>query len=332
MDAFQFLRAESLSGAVQSGALSPTAQQGASVRFVAGGTNLIDMMKLNVERPKVVVDINGLPLDKVEATPEGGLRIGALARNSDVARHPTVMKDYAVLSPALLSGASPQLRNMATTGGNLLQRTRCVYFRDTAHACNKREAGSGCSAIGGYNRMLAVLGTSNDCIATNPSDQNVALTALEATIQIRGAKGERSVPIHDFYLLPGSTPQRETVLEPGDVITSVTLPPPMGRSLYLKLRDRAAYEFALASAAIVVKLNGNRIQQVRVAMGGVGAKPWRSFEAEKELTGHAPGAEVFRRAAEAALKDARPQSENGFKIELAKRCVVRALTLSVKSA
>jgi xanthine dehydrogenase YagS FAD-binding subunit len=332
MDAFQFLRAESLSGAVQSGALSPTAQQGASVRFVAGGTNLIDMMKLNVERPKVVVDINGLPLDKIDATPEGGLRIGALARNSDVARHPTVMKDYAVLSQALLSGASPQLRNMATTGGNLLQRTRCVYFRDTAHACNKREAGSGCSAIGGYNRMLAVLGTSNDCIATNPSDQNVALTALEATIQIRGAKGERSVPIHDFYLLPGSTPQRETVLEPGDVITSVTLPPPMGRSLYLKLRDRAAYEFALASAAIVVKLNGNRIQQVRVAMGGVGAKPWRSFEAEKELTGHAPGAEVFRRAAEAALKDARPQSENGFKIELAKRCVVRALTLSVKSA
>jgi xanthine dehydrogenase YagS FAD-binding subunit len=332
MDAFQFLRAESLSGAVQSGALSPTAQQGASVRFVAGGTNLIDMMKLNVERPKVVVDINGLPLDKIDATPEGGLRIGALARNSDVARHPTVMKDYAVLSQALLSGASPQLRNMATTGGNLLQRTRCVYFRDTAHACNKREAGSGCSAIGGYNRMLAVLGTSNDCIATNPSDQNVALTALEATIQIRGAKGERSVPIHDFYLLPGSTPQRETVLEPGDVITSVTLPPPMGRSLYLKLRDRAAYEFALASAAIVVKLNGNRIQQVRVAMGGVGAKPWRSFEAEKELTGHALGAEVFRKAAEAALKDARPQSENGFKIELAKRCVVRALTLSVKSA
>jgi xanthine dehydrogenase YagS FAD-binding subunit len=220
---------------------------------------------------------------------------------------------------------------MATTGGNLLQRTRCVYFRDTAHACNKREAGSGCSAIGGHNRMLAVLGTSNECIATNPSDQNVALTALEATIQIRGAKGERSVPIHDFYLLPGSTPQRETVLEPGDVITGVTLPPPMGRSLYLKLRDRAAYEFALASAAIVMKLNGNRIQQVRVAMGGVGAKPWRSFEAEKELTGHAPGAEVFRRAAEAALKDARPQSENGFKVELAKRCVVRALTMSVRS-
>jgi xanthine dehydrogenase YagS FAD-binding subunit len=331
MDAFQFLRAESLSGAVLSGALSPTAQQGASVRFVAGGTNLIDMMKLNVERPKVVVDINGLPLDRIEATPEGGLKIGALARNSDVARHPTVVKDYAVLSQALLSGASPQLRNMATTGGNLLQRTRCVYFRDTAHACNKREAGSGCSAIGGHNRMLAVLGTSNECIATNPSDQNVALTALEATIQIRGAKGERSVPIHDFYLLPGSTPQRETVLEPGDVITGVTLPPPMGRSLYLKLRDRAAYEFALASAAIVMKLNGNRIQQVRVAMGGVGAKPWRSFEAEKELTGHAPGAEVFRRAAEAALKDARPQSENGFKVELAKRCVVRALTMSVRS-
>jgi len=332
MEAFEYIRAESLGAAVVSGSKSATAQQGASVRFVAGGTNLIDMMKLNVERPKVIVDINALPLDTIVPTPAGGLRIGALARNSDVAHHPAVQKDYAVLSQALLSGASPQLRNMATTGGNLLQRTRCVYFRDTAHGCNKREPGTGCSAIGGHNRMLAILGTSDSCIATNPSDQNVALTALEATVELRGPKGERSVPIHDFYLLPGTTPQRETVLEPGEIVTAVTLPPPVGASLYLKLRDRAAYEFALASAAIVMKLDGGRIRGVRVAMGGVGAKPWRSLEAEKELQGKAPDAATFRRAAEAALKDARPQSENGFKVELARRCLVRALTLSTRAA
>jgi xanthine dehydrogenase YagS FAD-binding subunit len=334
MDAFQFNRAATVDQAVQSAAKSPTAQQGADVRFVAGGTTLIDLMKLNVERPREVVDINGLPLDKIEATPAGGLVIGALARNSDVAHHPTVQRDYAVLSQALLSGASPQLRNMATTGGNLLQRTRCVYFRDTAHACNKREPGSGCSAIGGHNRTLAILGTSKDCIATNPSDQNVALTALEATIQIQGTKGQRSVPIHDFYLLPGSTPHRETVLEPGDIITSVTLPAPAPgtRSLYLKLRDRAAYEFALASAAIVVQVSSGKIQHVRVALGGVGTKPWRSLEAERALQGHAADAATFRRAAEAALKDAHPASENAFKVELSKRCLVRALTMSTKNA
>jgi xanthine dehydrogenase YagS FAD-binding subunit len=219
---------------------------------------------------------------------------------------------------------------MATTGGNLLQRTRCVYFRDTAHACNKREPGTGCSAIDGHNRTLAILGTSKDCIATNPSDMNVALAALEATVQIQGPKGERSVPMHDFHLLPGTTPHRETVLEPGDLITSVTLPAPAAgsKSVYLKLRDRAAYEFALASAAIVVRLDGKKIQTARVALGGVGTKPWRSFEAEKALQGHVVDAALFRRAAEAALKDARPQSENEFKIELSKRCLVRALTLA----
>ena len=334
MDAFSFTRATTLDQAIQSAAQSPTAQQGAEVRFVAGGTTLIDLMKLTVERPKQVVDINGLALDRIESTPDGGLIIGALARNSDVARHPMVQRDYAVLSQALLSGASPQLRNMATTGGNLLQRTRCVYFRDTAHACNKREPGTGCSAIGGHNRMLAILGTSKDCIATNPSDQNVALTALEATIQIQGAKGKRNVPIAAFYLLPGSTPQRENVLEPGDVITSVTLPAPAAgtRSLYLKLRDRAAYEFALASAAIVIKVDNGKIHHARVALGGVGTKPWRSSEAEAVLQGHAADATLFRKAAEAALKDAHPASENGFKVELSKRCLIRALTMSVKLA
>ena len=334
MEAFRFNRASTLDQAVQSAAQSTTAQQGAEVRFVAGGTTLIDLMKLRVERPKEVVDINGLALDRIESTPTGGLIIGALARNSDVAHHPTVQRDYAVLSQALLSGASPQLRNMATTGGNLLQRTRCVYFRDTAHACNKREPGTGCSAIDGHNRMLAILGTSKDCIATNPSDQNVALTALEATIQVQGTKGRRSIPINAFYLLPGSTPQRETVLEPGDIITSVTLPAPTpgSHSLYLKLRDRAAYEFALASAAIVIKVDNGKIHFARVALGGVGTRPWRSLEAEAVLQGRAPDTATFRNAAEAALKDARPASENGFKVELSKRCLVRALTMSVQPA
>jgi xanthine dehydrogenase YagS FAD-binding subunit len=334
MEQFNFTRAASVPQAVQAGAKSTTSQQGADVRFVAGGTTLIDLMKLNVERPKLVVDINGLPMDKIESLPGGGLKVGALVRNSDLAHHPTVQRDYAVLSQALLSGASPQLRNMATTSGNLLQRTRCVYFRDTAHACNKREPGTGCSAIDGDNRMLAILGTSRDCIATNPSDMNVALTALEATIQIQGTKGERSIPIHDFHLLPGSTPHRETVLEPGDLITSVTLPAPVAgtKSVYLKLRDRAAYEFALASAAITVRMDGKKIQTIRIALGGVGTKPWRSFEAEKALQGHTVDGALFRRAAEGALKDAHPQSENEYKVELSKRCLVRALTLATTSA
>jgi xanthine dehydrogenase YagS FAD-binding subunit len=334
MDSFIFTQPTTIGQAIESAAKSPTAQQGARVRFVAGGTTLIDLMKLNVERPQEIVDINALPLNRIEPSSTGGQAIGALARNSDVARHPTVLRDYPVLSQALLSGASPQLRNMATTAGNLLQRTRCVYFRDTAHACNKREPGSGCSAIDGHNRMLAILGTSKDCIATNPSDQNVALTALEATIQIQSSKGKRSVPIHDFYLEPGSTPNRENLLEPGDLITSVTLPPPVAgaHSTYLKLRDRAAYEFALASAAIVMKVSGGKIQHIRVALGGVGTKPWRSFEAEQALVGRAPDRAVFVKAAEAALSDARPASENAFKVELCRRSIVRALTMSTMSA
>ena len=231
MEMFKFTKAANVPQAIQAGARSSTAQQGAQVRFVAGGTTLLDLMKLDVEQPKEVVDINRLPLDKIEKLPDGRLKIGALVRNSDLAHDPVVKSDYAVLSQALLAGASAQLRNMATTGGNLLQRTRCMYFRNDAMACNKRMPGSGCSAIEGDNRSLAILGTSKDCIATNPSDMNVALTALEAVIHVQGVKGERAIPVHEFFLLPGITPQRETVLEPGDLITHVTLPPPRARSI-----------------------------------------------------------------------------------------------------
>ena len=241
---------------------------------------------------------------------------------------------YQVLSQALLAGASAQLRNMATTGGNLLQRTRCMYFRNDAMACNKREPGSGCSAIDGENRTLAILGTSKHCIATNPSDMNVALTALEATIHIQGAKGERDVPIAEFFLEPGDTPQRENVLEPGDLITYVTLPAPKAGSkqVYLKLRDRASYEFALSSAAVVAQMQGDKLSYVRVALGGVGTKPWRSLEAERALHGKSASEKTFREAAEAALHGAVPQSQNGFKVELAKRCITHALTLATSNA
>ena len=327
MEQFAFVSAKSEAQAAEVAARSATAQIGASVRYVAGGTNLVDLMKLDVERPKQVVDINALELSRIEPQ-NGGLRIGALARNSEVANHATVKRDYAVLSEAILSGASPQIRNMASTAGNLVQRTRCPYFRDLAHKCNKREPGSGCDAIDGHNRMLAILGTSEHCIATNPSDQNVALMALEAVVEIRGKSGTRSVPIAEFYKLPGTTPHIETVLEPGDLITAVRLAPPVAgaRSGYLKLRDRAAYEFALASSAVVLGVSAGNITHARVALGGVGTIPWRSREAEAELVGKPATREQFVRAAEAALKDAKPQSENGFKVELAKRCIVHALT------
>lgn len=327
MEPFAFSRVTDPAEAVRAAAAASTAQQGAEVRFVAGGTTLIDLMKLDVERPTRVVDINRLPLAEVERTDDGGLRIGALVRNADLAHDAHVRRDYAVLSQALLAGASGQLRNMATTGGNLLQRTRCVYFRDTATACNKREPGSGCSAIEGFNRTLAVLGTSERCIASNPSDMNVALTALEATVVIRGVQGERNVPIGEFFLLPGDTPQRETVMTPGDLITHVLLPPPHpgARSHYLKLRDRASYEFALASAAVVLAVEDGTIGHARVALGGVGTRPWRSPEAERALLGEPADERTFAAAATAALRDARPQSQNGFKIELAKRCLVSAL-------
>lgn len=334
MEMFKFVTATDAKQAIAAAAQAKTAQQGAEVRYVAGGTTLIDLMKLNVEKPAQVVDINNLPFNKVEKLPDGRVQIGALARNSDVAHHPIITAEYPVLSQALLAGASAQLRNMATTAGNLLQRTRCVYFRNVAMACNKRQPGTGCSAIEGENRTLAILGTSPDCIATNPSDQNVALMALEATIHIEGAKGQRAVPINDFFVVPGNTPQRENVLEPGDLITYVTLPAsqPGVKSVYLKLRDRASYEFALASAAVVTQLSQGRLTKVRIALGGVGTKPWRSPEAEKVLEGKAASESLFRSAADAALQPARPQSQNKFKIELAKRCLVHTLTLATRTA
>jgi xanthine dehydrogenase YagS FAD-binding subunit len=334
MKTFELTRVTDDAQATAAIAKATTAQQGADIRFIAGGTTLIDLMKLNVEAPQKLVDVNHLPLDKIETLPDGGLTIGAVVRNSDLAYHPIVRKNYAVLSEAILSGATVQIRNMATTAGNLLQRTRCMYFRATDMPCNKREPGSGCAAITGVNRSLAILGTSEHCIATNPSDMNVALAALEATIHVRGTNGERNIPIADFYLLPGNTPQRETVLEAGDLITHVSLPPPApgSRSLYLKLRDRASYEFALASAAVVVTAADGKITRARVGLGGVATKPWRSTEAEAELTGQPTTEIVFRKAADAALRDAKPQSQNGFKMELAKRCLVHALKLVTQTA
>jgi xanthine dehydrogenase YagS FAD-binding subunit len=299
-------------------------------RFIAGGTTLVDLMKLGVELPPALVDITALPLDRVEALPNGGLRIGAMVRNSDLANHPEVLKSYAVLSQALLSGASPQLRNMATTGGNLLQRTRCPYFRDpSSGGCNKRNPGTGCAAMEGHHRMMAVLGTSDHCIATHPSDMCVAMTALEAVIHVQGAKGKREIAIGEFYKLPGDTPEVENVLEPGDLITHVELPPAGStKQAYLKLRDRASYEFALASAAVVARVEGGHIRSVRVAMGGVGTRPWRSHEAEAALTGKSANTASFHAAAEAALRGAKTHPENAFKVELAKRCVVRALKMA----
>jgi xanthine dehydrogenase YagS FAD-binding subunit len=334
MQAFELQRATHLQQALDGAANPPPAAPGSTpLRFLAGGTTLLDLMKLDVERPARVIDIHRLGLDRVETVDGGGVKIGATLRNTDLANHPLIVSHYPVLSQALLSGASAQLRNMATTGGNLMQRTRCVYFRDTATVCNKREPGSGCSAIDGFNRNLAVLGTSDQCIATNPSDMNVALTALEATIHIEGGQGQRSVPIDAFFLLPGATPQHENVLQAGELITHVSLPAPQpgNRSVYLKLRDRASYEFALASAAVVVTVVSGKIAFVRIAMGGVGVKPWRSREAEAVLQGQAPDTAAFRAAAQAALQGARAQSQNGFKIELARRCLRHALGQATRS-
>ena len=331
MKTFEFIRPANSAAAITTAAQAKTAQQGADVRYIAGGTTLLDLMKLNVESPGRLLDINRLPLDKIETTADGGLKIGATVRNSDLAHHATVRRDYAVLSQAILAGASTQLRNMATTAGNLLQRTRCAYFRDTAMPCNKREPGTGCPAITGSNRTLAVLGTSEHCIATNPSDMCIAMAALEATVHVQGPNGSRGIPFGEFHLLPANTPHRETVLEPGDLITHVTLPASIkgSKQLYLKLRDWASYEFALASAAVVINITDQNVTRARITLGGVGTKPWRSQEAEAVLVGQPANGANFRRAAEAALRDAKPQSENGFKVELAKRCLTHALQMAV---
>ncbi|SEU12867.1 FAD binding domain-containing protein [Stigmatella erecta] len=324
MRPIRYTTAQDVKGALQHLAAQPT-----DSAPIGGGTNLLDLMKIHVQNPALLVDINGLPLDKIQEV-EGGLRIGALVRNSDLANHPLVRERYPVLSEAVLAGASPQLRNMATTGGNLLQRTRCAYFRDLSQPCNKREPGSGCGAMEGFNRMHAILGTSPQCIAANPSDMNVALAALDASVHVTGPKGERTVAFGDFHLLPGSTPERETVLAPGELITYVSLPASRfaARSRYVKVRDRASYAFALASAAVALELDGKTIKEARVALGGVGTKPWRSPEAEKALVGQ-PADEVrFKAAAAAALKGARPRTHNAFKVELARRTLVRALALA----
>jgi xanthine dehydrogenase YagS FAD-binding subunit len=303
------------------------AMAGDGVRALGGGTGLVDLMKLGVERPVTLVDVTALPFGEVTETPEG-LRIGALVRNSDLAYHPLVRRSYPVLSEALLAGASPQLRNMATVGGNLMQRTRCSYFRDVGiAACNKRRPGSGCAAMEGFHRMHAVLGASPHCIATHPSDMCVALLALDASVHVQGSAGPRTIPIAELHRLPGDHPELETALAGGEIITHLTLPvtPFSVRSRYVKARDRASYAFALASAAVALDLDGSTIRAARVALGGVATKPWRSQEAERALAGQPATRTSYQRAAEVALADARPLRDNAYKVVLAKRVLVRAL-------
>lgn len=298
----------------------------ADSQFIAGGTTLIDLMRLAVMQPRTLVDITPLPLAAIEPVGEG-VRIGAMARNSEVAYHPLISQRYPVLSAALLSGASPQLRNMATVGGNLLQRTRCPYFRDLATACNKRQPGSGCAALDGYTRMHAVLGVSASCIAANPSDMCVALVALDAVIHTRGPGGVRAIPIVDFHTLPGEHPEVESVLGRGELVTHIELPPSpfAARSCYVKVRDRASYAFALASSAVGLDVQEGKIRGARIALGGVATKPWRSQDAEQALLGKAPTLDSFRGAAAIAVRGATARRDNRFKIELAQRTLVRAL-------
>jgi xanthine dehydrogenase YagS FAD-binding subunit len=321
MNPFDYARPAETSAAVKAGA-----RDGA--RFIAGGTNLVDLMKAGVESPAHLVDVNALPLAAVEAT-DGGIHIGALARMSDVAANGLVRERVPVISQALLLSASPQLRNMASIGGNLMQRTRCSYFRELLFApCNKRNPGSGCAALGGDNRMHAVLGISDACIATHPSDLAVALAAMDAVITVRSPKGERKIKATDFHLLPGHTPHLEHDLQPGELIVSVFVPDAAHarHSAYLKVRDRSSFEFALASAAVGLDLAGGTIRTARVAFGGIGTKPWRAPFAEAALAGQRPSPQVFRAAAEAELKSAKGHGANDYKIELAKRTLVRALS------
>jgi xanthine dehydrogenase YagS FAD-binding subunit len=322
MNKFEYARASDVADAVRRIAADPAA------KFIAGGTNLIDLMKENVTRPSRLIDITRLPLDKVEETGDGGLRIGALVPNNDLAYHPQIEARYPLLASAILAGASAQLRNMATTGGNLLQRTRCMYFYDPTTPCNKREPGSGCSASDGINRMHAILGTSEHCIATHPSDMCVALAALEARVRATGKDGERSIPFADFHRLPGDTPEIDSNLRADEIITSVELPPKGFAShyTYLKIRDRLSYAFALVSIAVGLEIDGGTIREARLALGGVAHKPWRDREAEAQLGGAPATRESFQRAAATLLRDARGFGHNDFKIELARRGIVRALT------
>ncbi|MES2096020.1 MAG: xanthine dehydrogenase family protein subunit M [Pseudomonadota bacterium] len=319
MKPFGYARAESLDAALSAGA--------AGARFIAGGTNLIDLMKLQVETPGRLVDIGRLDLAEVEELADGGVRIGALVPNADLAAHPLIRSRYPVLARALLAGASAQLRNKASAGGNLLQRTRCYFFYDTASPCNKRDPGSGCAAIGGFNRIHAVLGGSARCIATHPSDMAVALRALDAVVVTAIAGGEgRRIALGDLYLLPGDTPEIETVLRPGELITAIELPaPPPGRQLYRKVRDRASYAFALVSVAAVVAVEDGTITSARLAFGGLAPMPWRSHEAEAALVGQPAGTAAFEAAADALLRDARGQGHNDFKIVLARRTLIACL-------
>jgi xanthine dehydrogenase YagS FAD-binding subunit len=321
MKAFTYERAADSGAAI-------AAVSRAGAKFISGGTNLLDLMKLEIEQPTHLVDISRLPLRDIEELPDGGLRIGAQASNSDVAADRLVRTHYPVLSEALVSGASGQLRNKASVGGNLVQRTRCPYFYDTTAGCNKRNPGSGCSAIGGFNRIHAILGASDACIAVYPSDMAVALAVLDAEVELLGTGGGvRRVAIGDFHRLPGDTPHIETVLEPGEMITAVILPPqPPGRQLYRKVRDRASYEFALVSVAAIIAAEGGTITAARVAFGGVAHKPWRSAEAEAALVGHPATMATYRAAAEAAMQNAVGRGHNDFKIELAKRTLCRTLT------
>ena len=323
---FQYARANDVADAVRLIADDPNA------KFVAGGTNLIDLMQMDVERPTKVIDITRLPLKQVENMPGGGLRIGALVPNTDLAYHPLVEKRYPVLASAIMAGASQQLRNMASTGGNLLQRTRCHYFYDIATPCNKREPGSGCSAIDGYNRMHAILGSSDACIATHPSDMCVALAMLDSKVHVSSASGDRVIAFAEFHRLPGETPQRDTNLNVGEIITAVELPPKgfATNYTYLKIRDRLSYAFGLVSVAVGLELDGDIIKEGRFALGGVAHKPWRDPQAESALRGQPANAATFARAADVLLHDAKGYAHNAFKIDLARRCIARALTQAAR--
>lgn len=321
MKSFAYISAPDVPAAVRAIAEQPDA------KFLGGGTNLVDLMRENIEQPGTVVDITRLPLTGVDLRPDGSVRIGALVRNSHLAAHPVIRSHYPVLSQAILHGASAQLRNMATVGGNLLQRTRCLYFYDSAAACNKRAPGSGCAAIGGFNRNHGILGVSDSCIATHPSDMCVALAALDATVEVESTRGVRRIPMADFHQLPGQTPHIESSLAADELITAVELPPlPVAvNSSYRKVRDRASYAFALVSVAAAMKVTDSTVSEVRIALGGVSAKPWRAIEAERLLIGAPATAESFRAAAAAELAPAVSQPENEFKIELAQRTIVATL-------